>query len=47
MAPSARKRSTEKLPNHALYSDAPSLSRPLQLTREGRASPRRDGKRER
>ena len=33
--------------NHALNADAPGLSRPLQLARKGRASPRRAGKRER
>ena len=35
------------LPNNALNSDAPGLSRPLQLARKGRASLRRAGKRER
>ena len=33
-------------PNHALYSDAPGLSRPLRCGK-GRASLRRAGKRER
>lgn len=35
------------LPNSALHPDAPGLSRPMQLSREGRASPRRGGERER
>ncbi len=35
------------LPNPALYPDAPGLSRPLQVSRNGRASLRRAGKRER
>lgn len=34
-------------PNPALHTDAPGLSRPLQLARKGRASPRHAGKRER
>jgi hypothetical protein len=36
-----------KPPNPALHTDAPGLSRPLQLTRKGHASLRRAGKRER
>ena len=35
------------MPNYALHSDAPSLARPLQLARKGRASLRRAGDRER
>jgi hypothetical protein len=34
-------------PNSALHTDAPGLSRSLQLTRKGRASRRRAGKRKR
>ena len=34
-------------PNPALYADAPGLSRPLHVSRKGRASLRRAGKRER
>jgi hypothetical protein len=40
-------RVSEMRPNPALHTDAPGLSRPLQLARKGRASPRRAGKRER
>jgi hypothetical protein len=42
-----REKLMEKRPNPALHSDAPGLSRPLQLARKGRASLRRAGKRER
>lgn len=37
----------QSAPNHALHTDAPGLSRPLQQPRKGRTSPRRAGKHER